>query len=45
MNNNQSIECAKKLFNNLEKEGINIKFRRQLKLESMGTIIKNMIKQ
>lgn len=37
------IECAKKLFEQLEKEGINIKFRKQLSADSVGTIVRNLI--
>lgn len=38
------IECAKKLFEQLENEGINIKFRKQLSTDKVGTIVKNLIK-
>ncbi len=38
------IECAKKLFEQLEKEGINIKFRKQLNTDNVGTIVRNLIK-
>lgn len=37
------IDCAKKLFEQLEKEGINIKFRKQLSNDKVGTIVRNLI--
>ena len=37
------IECAKKLFEQLNKEGINIKFRKQLSNDKVGTIVRNLI--
>lgn len=40
---NYKIECAKKLFEQLEKEGINIKFRKQLSTDKVGTIVRNLI--
>lgn len=40
---NYKIECAKKLFEQLEKEGINIKFRKQLSTDKVGTIVRNII--
>lgn len=40
---NYKIECAQKLFEQLEKEGINIKFRKQLSNDRVGTIVKNII--
>lgn len=40
---NYKIECAQKLFEQLEKEGINIKFRKQLSTDKVGTIVRNLI--
>lgn len=40
---NYKIECAKKLFEQLESEGINIKFRKQLSNDKVGTIVRNLI--
>lgn len=40
---NYKIECAKKLFEQLNKEGINIKFRKQLSNDKVGTIVRNLI--
>ena len=40
---NYKIECAKKLFEKLESEGINIKFRKQLSNDKVGTIVRNLI--
>lgn len=40
---NYKIECAKKLFKQLEEEGINIKFKKQLSNSKIGTIIRNII--
>ena len=37
------INCAKKLFDQLEKEGINIKFRKQLSNDKIGTFVKNLL--
>lgn len=41
---NYKIECAKKLFQQLEKSGISIKFRKQLSNDKIGSVIKNLIK-
>lgn len=38
------INCAKELFRQLEDEGINIKFEKQLSTDKVGSIIKNLIK-
>lgn len=38
------IECAKKLFEQLEGEGIKIKFKKQLSTDKVGTIVRNLIK-
>lgn len=40
---NYKIECAKKLFNTLEEEGINIKFRKQLSTDKVGAIVRNLL--
>lgn len=40
---NYKIECAQKLFEQLEKEGVNIKFRKQLSTDKVGTIVRNLI--
>ena len=40
---NYKIECAKRLFEQLEKEGINIKFKKQLSNDKIGTIIKKIV--
>lgn len=40
---NYKIECAKKLFDDLEKEGINIKFRKQLNTDTIGTIVNSLL--
>lgn len=40
---NYKIECAQKLFEQLEKEGVNIKFRKQLNIDKVGTIVRNLI--
>lgn len=37
------IECAKKLFDDLEKTGINIKFRKQLNNDNVSSIINKLI--
>lgn len=37
------IDCARKLFEQLEKEGLNIKFKTQLKNDTIGNIVKNLI--
>ena len=37
------IESAKKFFETIEKEGINVKFKKQLKKEEMVNIIKSLI--
>ena len=37
------INCAKKLFEQLEKDGINIKFKKQLSQDKIGTIINNLL--
>lgn len=36
------IECAKKFFNELENEGVNIKFRKQLKNDHISNFIKEL---
>ncbi len=41
---NYKIDCAKKLFEQLENEGINIKFRKQLSNDKIGTIVRNLIR-
>lgn len=38
------IDCAKKLFKQLENEGIKIKFEKQLSTAKVGTIVRNLIK-
>ena len=40
---NYKIECAKKLFDDLEKEGINIKFKKQLNTDTIGTIVNSLL--
>lgn len=40
---NYKIECAQKLFEQLENEGINIKFRKQLSNDKVGAIVRNLI--
>lgn len=40
---NYKIECAQKLFEQLEKEGVNVKFRKQLSTDKVGTIVRNLI--
>mgnify|MGYP001658204223 CR=1 FL=1 len=40
---NYKIECSQKLFEQLEKEGVNIKFRKQLSTDKVGTIVRNLI--
>lgn len=40
---NYKIECAKKLFSKLESEGINIKFKKQLSNDTVGTIVNNLL--
>lgn len=37
------IDCAKKLFEQLEKEGKDIKFEKQLSIDKVGTIVKKLI--
>ena len=39
---NYKIECAKKLFNDLKKEGININFKEQLSTDTISTIVDNI---
>ncbi len=41
---NYKIECAKKLFEQLQNEGIKIKFKKQLSTDKVSTIVKNLIK-
>lgn len=40
---NYKIECAKKLFKKLEEDGINIKFKKQLKTDKIGSIVRNLM--
>lgn len=40
---NYKIECAKKLFDDLEKSGINIKFKKQLTNDNISSIINKLI--
>ena len=40
---NYKIDCAKKLFERLENEGVNIKFRKQLSTDKVGAIVRNLI--
>lgn len=37
------IDCARKLFEQLENEGVKIKFKKQLSTEKVGTIVRNLI--
>lgn len=37
------IECAEKFFEQLEKEGINVKFKKQLSKDKVGTIVRSLL--
>ena len=38
------INCAKELFRQLEDEGINIKFKKQLSTDKVGIIVRNLLR-